>query len=157
MIYYNDSGNSKKSQLQHRLYQLTNKNVNVILKHSRDHSGRYIVRLPFKQSRKNLGDSRFRALRIINSLSKRFTNEPEYATAYYAFLREYELLGHMIRVPDSQPEPEVAYYLPHHGVFRENSSTTKLRVVFNGSSRTTTGISLNDLLHTGAKLQTDGL
>lgn len=61
----------------------------------------------------------------------------------------------MTRVPDSQPKPEIAYYLPHHGVFRENISTTKLKVVFNGSSQTTTGISLNDLLHTGAKLQTD--
>lgn len=54
----------------------------------------------------------------------------------------YESMNDLTRVPRSQPEPEVAYYLSHHGVFRENSSTTKLRVVFNGSSRTTTGISL---------------
>lgn len=46
-------------------------------------------------------------------------------------------------------------YLPHHGVLRENSTTTKLRVVFNGSLRTSTGISLNDCLHIGQKLQQD--
>ncbi|XP_071574141.1 uncharacterized protein [Temnothorax nylanderi] len=68
---------------------------------------------------------------------------------------EYQGLGHMKRVPSSQAEPTPAYYLPHHGVLREQSLTTKLRVVFNGSSPTTTGVSLNDLLHTGAKLQID--
>lgn len=58
-------------------------------------------------------------------------------------------------VPESEPEPRYSYYLPHHGVLRKSGMMTKLRVVFNGSSRTDTGVSLNDLLHTGAKLQTD--
>ncbi|GFX36408.1 uncharacterized protein TNCV_3671631 [Trichonephila clavipes] len=31
------------------------------------------------------------------------------------------------------------YYLPHHGVFRPDKRTTKLRVVFNGSAATTSG------------------
>ncbi|XP_011313390.1 uncharacterized protein [Fopius arisanus] len=46
-----------------------------------------------------------------------------------------------------------SYYLPHHGVVRESSERTKLRVVFNGSAKTSSGKSLNDILHTGAKLQ----
>lgn len=58
-------------------------------------------------------------------------------------------------VHPSQPEPELAYYLPHHEVKRESSLTTKLKVVFNGSSNTTIGVSLNNLLYTGAKLQND--
>ncbi|BES97774.1 Pao retrotransposon peptidase [Nesidiocoris tenuis] len=44
------------------------------------------------------------------------------------------------------------YYLPHHAVFRQDNPTSKIRVVFNGSQRTTTGYSLNDILHTGPKL-----
>ncbi|XP_015120540.1 uncharacterized protein LOC107043522 [Diachasma alloeum] len=47
------------------------------------------------------------------------------------------------------------YYFPHHCVLRESSETTKLRVVFNGSSKTSSGLSLNDIQHTGAKLQKD--
>nr|XP_033204870.1 uncharacterized protein LOC117165663 [Bombus vancouverensis nearcticus] len=47
------------------------------------------------------------------------------------------------------------YFLPHHGVIKESSQTTKLRVVFDGSAPTTTGVSLNDVLHTGPKLQDD--
>jgi len=46
------------------------------------------------------------------------------------------------------------YYLPHHGVLRENSPTTKLRV-FNGSYPSSSSVSLNDLLYSGAKLQTN--
>lgn len=123
--------------------------------HSRDNQGRYNVRLPFKKSINALGESRSKAIRMLHRLSNQFSTNQGYAQAYHEFLQNYESLGHMIRVPPSRPEPKSTYYLPHHGVFRENSSTTKLRVVFNGSSRTSNGTSLNDLLHTGVKLQTD--
>ena len=47
------------------------------------------------------------------------------------------------------------YYLPHHGVLRVGESSSKIRVVFNGSIKTSSGRSLNDILYTGAKLQRD--
>ncbi|XP_049886992.1 uncharacterized protein LOC126381571 [Pectinophora gossypiella] len=47
------------------------------------------------------------------------------------------------------------YFLPHHGVFREHSTTTKLRAVFNASQATSSGNSLNDLQMTGPPLQND--
>jgi hypothetical protein len=37
----------------------------------------------------------------------------------------------------------------------ENSSTTKLRVVFSGSEKSSNGVSLNDLLMIGPKVQDD--
>lgn len=40
---------------------------------------------------------------------------------------------------------EICYYVPHHGVLREDSSTTKLRVVFDASAPLSSGIALNDL------------
>ncbi|XP_029157225.1 uncharacterized protein LOC114929725 [Nylanderia fulva] len=46
-------------------------------------------------------------------------------------------------------------YLPHHPVIRESSSTTKVRVVFNASSVTSNGFTLNDCLLVGPKLQND--
>ncbi|CAH4037623.1 unnamed protein product [Pieris brassicae] len=39
------------------------------------------------------------------------------------------------------------WVLPHHCVTREHSETTKLRVVFNGSAKTSTGLSLNDVMY----------
>ena len=40
-------------------------------------------------------------------------------------------------------------------MFKDSSSTTKLRVVFDGSAKTTSGISLNDRLMVGPKIQKD--
>ena len=47
------------------------------------------------------------------------------------------------------------FYLPHHCVFKEDSTTTKLRVVFDGSAKTSNGISLNDSLMVGPVVQND--
>jgi len=47
------------------------------------------------------------------------------------------------------------YYLPHHGVVQESTTTTKLRVVFDGSAKSSFGISLNDKFMVGPKLQDD--
>ncbi|KMQ82160.1 gag-pol polyprotein precursor, partial [Lasius niger] len=69
-------------------------------------------------------------------------------------MAEYERLGHMQKATNFRSDL-YPVYLPHHGVLRESSSTTKLRVVFNGSSRTNTGVSLNECLHAGPKLQQD--
>ncbi|GFW98123.1 reverse transcriptase domain-containing protein [Trichonephila clavipes] len=47
---------------------------------------------------------------------------------------------------DETTANNICYYLPHHGVFWPDKTSTKLRVVFNGSAFTTSGLSLNDLL-----------
>jgi len=47
------------------------------------------------------------------------------------------------------------FYMPHHGVLKETSSTTRLRVVFNGSEKSSNGVSLNDLLMLSPKVQDD--
>ncbi|GFX38020.1 integrase catalytic domain-containing protein [Trichonephila clavipes] len=49
---------------------------------------------------------------------------------------------------DETTANNICYYHPHHGVFRPDKTTTKLRVVFNGSA-STTDLSLNDLLLKG--------
>ncbi|XP_018367943.1 PREDICTED: uncharacterized protein LOC108764289 [Trachymyrmex cornetzi] len=123
--------------------------------YSRDEQGRYIVKLPFKESIDKLGESHNRALRLAMKLRNRLDNNEDYARAYSDFLKEYERLQHMRLVPVCLSPPSYSCYLPHHGVMREQSLTTKLRVVFNGSSPTSSGYSLNDLLHTGEKLQTE--
>ncbi|GFY68662.1 DUF1758 domain-containing protein [Trichonephila inaurata madagascariensis] len=57
-------------------------------------------------------------------------------------------------VPKHDYAKREAYYLPHHAVLRD-SSTTKLRVVFDASAKSTTGHSLNDLLMVGPRVQRD--
>jgi len=44
-------------------------------------------------------------------------------------------------------------YLPHHGIVKESSTSTKLRVVFDASAKNSKGYSLNDALRIGPVLQ----
>ncbi|XP_076659886.1 uncharacterized protein LOC143363168 [Halictus rubicundus] len=119
--------------------------------HSRDTSGQYIVRLPFERDPRVHGDSRETALRVLSRTESRFANDPALHRAYASFLYEYAKLDHMRPLTEEEHRVTPAYYLPHHGVFRDS----EIRVVFNGSSRSKTGISLNECLFAGAKLQTD--
>lgn len=61
-------------------------------------------------------------------------------------------MGHMEKIHSKH---QGKYYLPHQAVIRENSITTKVRVVFDASCKTSNGKSLNDILHVGPKLQKD--
>ncbi|XP_017884602.1 uncharacterized protein LOC108627719 [Ceratina calcarata] len=47
------------------------------------------------------------------------------------------------------------FYLPHHAVEKPSSTTTKVRVVFDGSAKTSSNLSLNDVLMRGPTIQDD--
>lgn len=93
-------------------------------------------------------------MKRLASLHRRFERDKQFETEYRAVIQEYLELGHVTRITTDHPS-EIGYYLPHYGVIKELNQTTKLRVVFDGSAPSTTGISLNDILHTGPKLQED--
>ncbi len=64
---------------------------------------------------------------------------------YDAVLRMYEKEGICEEVPPSQLKSiHPTYYLPHHPVVRESSSSTKIRPVFDASAASYNGKSLND-------------
>lgn len=118
----------------------------------RDTDGRYIVSMPLNDHITELGNSRRNALAQLLHQERRFDRVPELKRQYTEFINEYIAMGHMTECKNS--EPETVYYLPHHAVFKE-STTTKLRVVFDASRKTTNGISLNDCMMNGPKLQDD--
>ncbi|UYV64961.1 hypothetical protein LAZ67_3002567 [Cordylochernes scorpioides] len=121
--------------------------------HERETTGRYIVRLPFKDP-SLLGESKPQAINCFLRMEQILKQQPQVYQTYKDFMQEYLVLGHMNEVKGNGNDHK-AFYLPHHPIIKEKSSTTKLRVVFNASSKTTTGYSLNDILHTGPKLQKD--
>lgn len=124
--------------------------------HSRTSSGQYTVRLPFNVTPPpDIGQSRQIAERQLNSLLRRLASQPDIQSEYNSFMAEYEQLGHMRRVPDSFKSATPIVYIPHHPILRADSSTTRLRVVFNASNRASSGTSLNDHLLAGPKLQTE--
>ncbi|XP_046400585.1 uncharacterized protein LOC124166915 [Ischnura elegans] len=68
-------------------------------------------------------------------------------------MSEYLTLGHM--TPCDNFTRVKHYFLPHHGVFKNQDPNSSLRVVFDASSKTSTNVSLNDILLSGPKLQND--
>lgn len=118
-------------------------------------SGRFSVRLPFKSTFHPIGNSLNKAIARLNSMERVFKRNPEVKKEYTKFIKEYIALHHMVEIPENEinvPDNQ-CFYLPHHAVIKENSTTTKLRVVFDGSSKTNTGYSINDNLHIGEMLQ----
>ncbi len=121
--------------------------------YSRDVDGRYVVQLPKRNTSIALGCSRDQALRRYIQNRRSLEKRGNYADFEKA-LREYELLGHAEAVPIHdlrKPECET-FYLPAHGVVKSSSTTTKLRVVFDASAKSSSGVSLNDTLLQGPNL-----
>lgn len=117
----------------------------------RDSTDRYVVRLPFNQHKNSIGDSRTAALQRFYSLERRLQQNSELFERYRQCLNEYLASGHMQEI--RQEQGRKGFYLPHHAVVKEASATTKIRVVFDASAKSSTNISLNDTLLTGPTIQ----
>ena len=115
--------------------------------------------LPFKPNdSRTLGQSKNRAVARLLSIEKTFIKDQTFHQNYKQFIEEYINLGHAQLCSPLSSQDIIHtkhYYIPYQAVIRESSSTTKLRVVFDASSKTTSGISLNDQLLTGPTLQSD--
>ena len=119
----------------------------------RNEEGRYIVALPFKDGDISFGDTRKLAYSRLMALQKKFDNNPDFKIEYCNVMQEYMLLKHMSL--DTSGNESEGFYLPHHAVMKESSTTTKLRVVFDASAKSTNGRSLNDQLLVGPIIQDD--
>lgn len=120
--------------------------------HRRLRSGQYSVSLPLNENINQLGVSNASSLKQFFSIEQKLCGNPEIYTKYQEFMSEYLSLGHMVLIPDSEINKRLerkTYHLPHHFVLKPSSTTTQLRVVFNGSFKSSSKLSLNDCLHKG--------
>ncbi|GBM11927.1 hypothetical protein AVEN_209626-1 [Araneus ventricosus] len=122
--------------------------------YSRTETGKFMVKMPFKEDPSCLGESRKKAEKCLNSLWNRLRREPKLCELYKIFMQEYLHMGHMEEVTEYE-EPDINYYIPHHCVFRPESNTTPLRVVYNASALTSSGKSLNCIQFNGGTIQDD--
>ena len=99
---------------------------------------------------KSLGESRSQAVKRFLSLERSLYSKGQFQK-FSTVMEEYFKMNHaeLVPVADLQKPPKEIFYLPMHAVRKEHSSTTKLRVVFDASAKSASGISLNDLLLVG--------
>lgn len=117
-------------------------------------NGHFTVSLPLKHSPSVLGESKQTAIKRLLNTEKKLSNNSDLQKQYHDFLQEYIDLGHMSLV-DTDLDNEPTFYLPHHCVLKDSSTTTKLRVVFDGSAKSSTGYSVNDIMMVGSNIQHD--
>lgn len=118
--------------------------------HYRQPDGRYVVRMPLKENISLLGRSKSIALKQLFAMERKMDQRPDFAADYMNYMRTFEQNGYMSQINETE---EDGYYTPHHGVY--GASKDKIRIVYNSSSPTSTGISLNECQLTGPRLQDD--
>ena len=116
--------------------------------------GRYQVALPWKENVPDLPDNYDMALRRLYNTEKRLLKNPEIAAAYSENITQYLEKGYIHKIDPTEEKPARRWYLPHFPVVRLDRATTKTRIVFDASAKFG-GISLNDVIHQGPKLQRD--
>ena len=113
--------------------------------------GRYSVNLPWKEHHKTLPDNCENCVVRLKSFLRKLRQEPELLTNYDQIIRQQLEAGIIDRVECA--EAGNVHYLPHHCVVRKEALPTKLRIVFDRSSRASfKSPSLNECLETGPSL-----
>ncbi|XP_043467389.1 uncharacterized protein LOC122501742 [Leptopilina heterotoma] len=115
-------------------------------------NGSYQVNLPFNDKKEILGDSRNTAFQRFYALERKFEKYPEFHSSYCDIIQNYLDEGHLTAV-DSKNDLKGGYFLPHHAVTKVDSCTTRDGVVFDGSTKTSSGVSLNEALRVGPTIQ----
>ena len=97
-----------------------------------------------------IGESCTQGVRRFLSLESSLHLKKQFAD-FDVVMRDYIEKGHAEPFPvaDMDKSPQDVFYLPMHAVRKESSTTTKLRVVFDASSKSYTGVLLNDTLLVG--------
>ena len=111
----------------------------------------YRVGIPWKESRPVLPDNYDMAVRRLENTEKRLKRSSDIAGAYNQCIEQYVEKGYIRKIPEHE-KCKSKWYLPHFPVIRLDKETTKTRIVF-GASAKYEGVSLNDIVHQGPKLQ----
>ena len=113
---------------------------------------RYAVGLPWKVGHKQLPSNYANCASHLKSQIKKLQNNPDLFNECHKIVKDQEENGIIEKVSEL-PAAEREYYMPNQIVVREQAETTKVRMVFDASSKEgNRGTSLNDCLHIGPPL-----
>ena len=116
-----------------------------------------IASLPFTADpTQKLASNKGIALKVYNQQVKKLSKDPIAKKAVIEAELKLQEAGHVRWLKDLTPKEvemlnshAAEYYMPWRFVYNENSKTTPVRIVFDASSITKSGYSLNDLLAKG--------
>ena len=109
---------------------------------------RYCVRLPFTESFSQIPDNFSNSFFRLKNLKVKLQNNDELKENYRRVLNEYESKG-IIEKIDHIAEPGGVHYLPHRAIVKSEKETSKIRIVFDGSSYLKNELSINEFLEPG--------
>ena len=116
------------------------------------HGEQYQIGVPWHQVIPELPDNYSMARNRLVNTEKKLLKNPKIASAYSDCIIKYVEKGYIRKVPADELPPKQKWYLPHFPVIREDKATTKTRIVFDASAKCG-GVSLNDIIYQGPKLQ----
>ncbi|GFW74984.1 DUF1758 domain-containing protein [Trichonephila clavipes] len=116
-------------------------------------NGRYEVELPWKRDSNELSDNFSLAKRRLGSLMRKMQRDKVLYSEYCKVLKNYLDVGIIEKVTNPFiPTNNPVFYLPHQVIIKNESLTTKLRLVFDASAHEEKQLSLNDCLFHGVNL-----
>ena len=113
----------------------------------------YRVGVLWIENTPSLPDNHRMALQRLQNTEKRLQKSPDIARAYSHIIDQYIAKGYVRKVPETELSKS-KWYLPHFPVLRPDKDITKTRIGFDASAKYE-GISLNNRIHQGPKLQRD--
>ena len=100
-----------------------------------------------------LNDNYQLAMSHLQSLMRRLRTDEQKLFDYDQAITEYMKNDWAERVTNkNNSSDERVYYMPHRAVYRDDKETTKIRVVFNASSKIKDYYSLNEFVYAGPNL-----
>ena len=108
--------------------------------------------MPWKEGLGPLPSNYANSLKRLKGQVRKLQAEPEILHEYNNIISE-QLDKGVIEPVINLEHTESVHYLPHHAVVRRDAKTTKVRIVYDASSRESKkAVSLNDCLHVGPPL-----
>lgn len=116
-------------------------------------NNKYTVKLPIVENLENdlYNNKELSKNRFLKKLS-RFKKDSKFKEKYEGAVTEYINAGYAEKVNEKEEQSD-SYYIPHQVVIKEESTSTKYRLVFDGSASEKGEKSINDKLEKGPVLQ----
>ena len=111
--------------------------------------GNIYLKFPWKVGHQPVADNYKLAYRRLASQYEKLHNNKTLWDKYNANFQEQLDAGIIELAPKVKSKDRPYYVIPHQGVLKESSLTTKLRIVLDASSHVNAEISLNDAVHPG--------